>query len=67
MKLKRPEIGPHSRVSINASRDVIKHSFDPDKMKFVVDRLIREAVARHADFIAESEADEIAVREQHVR
>src|SRR5262249_33259916 len=43
------------RLSINASRDVIVHSFDKDKMRELVQEIYSTGVAWKADFIAQSE------------
>jgi hypothetical protein len=52
------------RISINASRDVIGHSFDKEKMKRLVQDIYRTGVEWNADFIAQSEQAEIRLADQ---
>ncbi|MFC6791473.1 polysaccharide pyruvyl transferase family protein [Methylobacterium komagatae] len=50
-----------SRISINSSRDVIRHSFDPSRMASSVQHIMSIGVKYGADFVAQSESDEIAI------
>ena len=52
-----------SRVVINGSRDVVRHSFDPERMKVILRRLMKEAVSHSYDFVAQTELDEIRFSE----
>jgi hypothetical protein len=55
----KPDFDKVRRISVNASRDVIGHAFDPVKMLEIVRAIYREAIAWDADFIAQSENAEI--------
>ncbi|GLH76740.1 polysaccharide pyruvyl transferase [Bradyrhizobium sp. SSBR45G] len=52
------------RISINASRDVIGHSFDKEKMKKHLLDIYRTGVEWKADFIAQSEQAEIKLADR---
>ncbi|WFU39441.1 polysaccharide pyruvyl transferase family protein [Bradyrhizobium sp. CB82] len=52
------------RISINASRDVIGHSFDKDKMRRIVLEIYKAGIAWNADFIAQSELAEIRIADR---
>lgn len=52
------------RISVNASRDVVAHSFDKERMKRLVGEIYRAGIAWDADFIAQSESAEIRLAEQ---
>jgi polysaccharide pyruvyl transferase len=55
------------RLSINASRDVIVHSFDKDKMRELVQDIYSTGVAWKADFIAQSEQSEIRLADKQTK
>jgi hypothetical protein len=68
----RPEIAidksplpEHARIAVNASRDVYRHSFDARRMESLVRDLIAEGVAYGADFVAQSESEEIVLAEPY--
>jgi hypothetical protein len=50
-------------ISINASRDVIGHSFDKEKMRRLVLEIYHAGIKWNADFIAQSEKAEILLAE----
>ncbi|WP_442756479.1 polysaccharide pyruvyl transferase family protein [Methylocystis sp. JAN1] len=52
------------KVAINASRDVLKHTFDKDVMWRVIRRLVSEAVQYDALFVAQTEAQEITLADE---
>ncbi|UFZ01821.1 polysaccharide pyruvyl transferase family protein [Bradyrhizobium ontarionense] len=54
------------RISINASRDVIGHSFDKEKMKNHVLDIYRAGVEWKGDFIAQSEQAEIRLADRQL-
>jgi hypothetical protein len=51
------------KIAVNGSRDVIRHAFDPDKMRSVLRHLIGFAVRNNCDFVAQTEIDEIKCAE----
>ncbi|MCA6107136.1 polysaccharide pyruvyl transferase family protein [Bradyrhizobium cenepequi] len=55
------------RISINASRDVIAHSFDKEKMRRLVQEIYSTGVAWKADFIAQSEQSEIRLADKQTK
>jgi len=55
------------RISINASRDVIVHSFDKDKMRELVQDIYSTGIAWKADFIAQSEQSEIRLADKQTK
>jgi len=59
LMLTKREFGAVDRIAVNASRDVVSHAFDTDRMARLVRGIYREAVRRDADFIAQSEHAEI--------
>ena len=59
INLQRRNFDEIKNISINASRDVIIHSFDKEKMKRLVLDIYRTGVEWKADFIAQSEQAEI--------
>jgi hypothetical protein len=59
VELAKPDFGKVRKISVNASRDVIVHAFDPVKMLEIVREIYREGIAWDADFIAQSENAEI--------
>lgn len=61
LDLDKPGLPDNPRISINASRDVFRHSFDAERMERLVRELIAQGVAYGADFIAQSEGEEITV------
>lgn len=50
-------------LAINGSRDVLKHAFDRDKMRSVIDNLIAEAIRYDGIFIAQTELEEMILAE----
>jgi hypothetical protein len=57
-----PKVKPFEevkRISINASRDVVGHSFDKEKMKNLVLQIYRAGIDWKGDFIAQTEQAEI--------
>jgi len=60
----KPDFDTVRSISVNASRDVIGHAFDPVKMGEIVRQIYREAVAWNADFISQSETAEISLGDQ---
>ncbi len=61
-----PRLRPDSRIGVNASRDVIGHGFNPEAMAGAIKRLMQVAVERDADFIAQTEHEEIVIAESYV-
>lgn len=59
MSLRKPALTDSPRIAINASRDVYRHSFDAARMERLVRDLLGEGVRYSADFIAQSEGEEI--------
>jgi hypothetical protein len=59
----KPAIDKVQKISVNASRDVINHAFDPVKMEEIVREIYREGISWDADFIAQSENAEILLAE----
>jgi hypothetical protein len=57
-------VGELKRISINASRDVIGHSFDKEKMHRAVLDIYKIGVKWSADFIAQSEHAEIRIADR---
>jgi len=60
----KPDFDTVRSISVNASRDVIGHAFDPIRMGEIVRQIYREAVVWNADFIAQSETAEISLGDQ---
>ena len=52
------------RYSINGSRDVIGHAFDPKAMEAVVRGLVAEAVIADAPFVVQSEWEELCIADR---
>ena len=67
MKINRRPFDEIKRLSINASRDVIVHSFDKDKMRRLVQEIYGTGIAWKADFIAQSEQSEIRLADRQAR
>ena len=67
MKIRRRPFDEIKRLSINASRDVIVHSFDKDKMRRLVQGIYSTGVTWKADFIAQSEQSEIRLADKQAR
>jgi Polysaccharide pyruvyl transferase len=63
-ELPKSDFGKVRRISVNASRDVIGHAFDPAKMLEIVREIYRAGIAWGADFIAQSENAEIWLAER---
>jgi hypothetical protein len=59
LNLAKPDFDAVRKISVNASRDVIKHAFDSEKMSQIVREIYHEAIVWGADFIAQSEHAEI--------
>ncbi len=58
----RPGPLPKSpRIAVNASRDVMGHSFDKERMRRAVEDIIREALLWDATFVAQTEIDEMTL------
>jgi Polysaccharide pyruvyl transferase len=47
------------KIAVNASRDVIGHAFDPQKMREVVAGLMQEAIRYDGIFVAQTEREEM--------
>jgi polysaccharide pyruvyl transferase WcaK-like protein len=67
MKIRRRPFDEIKRLSINASRDVIVHSFDKDKMRRLVQGIYSTGITWKADFIAQSEQSEIRLADKQAR
>ncbi|MGY3604035.1 MULTISPECIES: polysaccharide pyruvyl transferase family protein [unclassified Bradyrhizobium] len=67
MKINRRPFGEIKRLSINASRDVVVHSFDKEKMRRLVQEIYGTGIAWKADFIAQSEQSEIRLADKQAR
>lgn len=52
------------RISVNASRDVIGHSFDKEKMRKLVLEIYRAGVEWKGDFVAQSEQAEMRLADR---
>jgi hypothetical protein len=63
LSIDKPALPKHPKVSINLSRDVIPHSFDPLKMKDVIRGIAGEAIRFDGEFVAQTELDEIVLSE----
>jgi Polysaccharide pyruvyl transferase len=59
LQLNKREFSTVRKVSVNASRDVVSHAFDSEKMAKVVREIYRQGILLEADFIAQSEHAEI--------
>jgi hypothetical protein len=67
MNIPRRPFEQVKRLSINASRDVIVHSFDKERMLRLVRELYGAGIAWKADFIAQSEQAEIRLGDRQSR
>jgi hypothetical protein len=56
--------GAVPRMAVNGSRDVVGHAFDRQKMIAALYGLISEAVRYDAQFVAQTEADEITMADE---
>jgi Polysaccharide pyruvyl transferase len=54
-----PALSEKPKIAVNASRDVVGHSFDAKKMREVVAGLIKEAIRYDGIFIAQTEREEM--------
>jgi hypothetical protein len=63
LKVRQRPFEEIKRISVNASRDVIGHSFDKARMKKIVLEIYRAGVTWNADFVAQSEQAEIRLAE----
>jgi polysaccharide pyruvyl transferase WcaK-like protein len=61
LAIRKKSIGDVKALSVNASRDVISHAFDKERMMRIVKALYRLAIDCDADFIAQSEPSEIEI------
>lgn len=61
-----PALPGSPKIAVNASRDVIKHAFDPSAMQAAVAKLMRIAVTRGGDFVAQTEHAEMVIAEGYV-
>jgi polysaccharide pyruvyl transferase WcaK-like protein len=61
LSLRKREFAALKNLSVNASRDVVTHAFDANKMAHVVREIYRLAIELDADFIAQSEHAEIVL------
>jgi hypothetical protein len=66
LNLKTKPFEEVKQISINASRDVIGHSFDKDRMKKLVLEIYRAGVDWNGDFIAQSEQAEIRLGDRQL-
>nr|WP_249806930.1 polysaccharide pyruvyl transferase family protein [Bradyrhizobium sp. 62] len=57
--LKQQPFDEIKHVAVNASRDVIVHSFDKDRMRRLVQDIYRAGIEWNGDFVAQSEEVEI--------
>lgn len=64
INLTKRDFASVQKICVNASRDVLKHAFEPTKMSQIVKAIYREAISWHGDFIAQSEHSEIRLAEQ---
>jgi len=64
INLSKREFASVQKICVNASRDVLKHAFEPAKMSKIVRGIYREAIKWQGDFIAQSEHSEIRLAEQ---
>jgi hypothetical protein len=62
LTIRQPKWHDGMRIAVNASRDVISHSFDPSKMESLLQQLIAEAVRYNVTFIPQTETLEIKVQ-----
>lgn len=62
--IKSISFGEGTRVAINGSRDVLRHSFDAAKMRSALNGLMAEALRYDGIFVAQTEADEIAMADE---
>jgi hypothetical protein len=58
-----PPLPRRPRIAVNGSRDVLRHAFDPHRMKRVVSDLVAQGIAYDGIFIAQTEIDEIILAE----
>jgi polysaccharide pyruvyl transferase WcaK-like protein len=61
LTLTKRDFSAVTKISVNASRDVVTHAFDSSKMARVVRDIYRQAILWDADFIAQSERAEIVL------
>jgi hypothetical protein len=61
LTLTKREFGAVKKLSVNASRDVVTHAFDANKMSKLVRDIYRQAILLDADFVAQSEHAEIVL------
>lgn len=62
--LKRRPFQEIRHLAVNASRDVISHSFDSGRMRCLVQKIYRTGMLWDADFIAQSEPAEIKLADR---
>jgi hypothetical protein len=57
----RTRLGSISRLAVNFSRRVVRHSFKPDVMRTLENTLLSYALGKEATFIAQDEIEELAL------
>ena len=62
--LRKGPLPDRPRIAINASRDVLGHAFDRDKMRNAVFGLTAEAVRYDGTFVAQTEREEMILAER---
>ncbi|TYO62061.1 polysaccharide pyruvyl transferase family protein [Bradyrhizobium hipponense] len=67
MNIPRRPFEEIKRLSINASRDVIVHSFDQERMLRLVREIYSTGITWKADFVAQSEQAEIRLGDKQAR
>lgn len=67
MNIPRRPFEEVKRLSINASRDVVGHSFDKERMLRLVREIYGTAISWNADFVAQSEQAEISLADKQAR
>ena len=61
LRIEKPELPARPKVAINLSRDVIRHSFNPDLATAAIHKCIALAIDADADFIAQTEHEEMQI------
>ena len=56
-------LSEHPKIAVNASRDVLSHAFDREKLFSVISGLVAEAMRYNGVFIAQTEKEEMILAE----
>ena len=61
IEIRRPEFNPFFRISVNGSRNVTDHSFDPESALYVESELLRLAQRYRYDYVLQNETPELEI------